>query len=183
MPNYHRVLISGGTYFFTVVTYHRQRILTSPQSRSLLHSALENVQKRYPFTVDAVCLLPDHIHCIWTLPAGETDFALRWGEFKRVFTQSYHRHIGMTKTRSTSRTMRGEGAIWQRRFWEHLIRDEQDYHNHLDYIHYNPVKHGYVRKVADWPWSSFHRYVAQDLYPADWGMLDDRFAETRLFGE
>ena len=169
MPEYRRSLIEGGTYFFTVVTYNRRPILTSTEARKLLRSAWMDVCGRFPFATNAVCLLPDHIHCIWTLPDRDINYSVRWKEIKRLFTKSYLEQIGPGDIRSESRVRRGEAAIWQRRFWEHTIRDQTDLNHHLDYIHYNPVKHGLVQTVSDWPWSSFHRYVKMGYYETNWG--------------
>jgi len=169
MPEYRRFSIPGGTYFFTVVTFSRLPIFASTKARNLLHSAWVNVRKKHPFQVDAICLLPEHIHCIWTLPEGDADYSMRWKEIKRIFTHEYLDQIGPVGIRNASRQKREEAAIWQRRFWEHTLRDEQDFNRHLDYIHYNPVKHGLVKKAQDWPWSSFHRYVGLGYYDKDWG--------------
>ncbi|MCL4559307.1 MAG: transposase [Chloroflexi bacterium] len=169
MPEYRRCFLPGGTYFFTVVTYSRKPIFTYPEARDLLHSVWEFVREKHPFTTGAICLLPDHIHCIWTLTPGDADYSTRWKEIKRIFTHKYLDQIGKGGYRNASRQKREEAAIWQRRFWEHTLRDEQDFHRHMDYIHYNPVKHGLVQRVRDWPWSSFHRYVRQEYYDLDWG--------------
>ena len=111
MPEYRRIYIEGGTYFFTVATYNRCPILTYPQARILLHDAWTEVQTRYPYTIDAICLLPDHIHCIWTLPDGDSNYSLRWGEIKRLFSKSYHAQVGPVDVRNESRMKRGEAAI------------------------------------------------------------------------
>jgi putative transposase len=169
MPEYRRSRIEGGTYFFTVVTYERRQILTTAETRALLHSAWLDVCHRFPFKTIAVCLLPDHIHCIWSLPSGDANYSVRWKEIKRLFTKGFHSSIGSGEIRSESRLKRAEAAIWQRRFWEHTIRDQDDLYRHIDYIHYNPVKHGHVNRVVDWPWSSFHRYVKAGNYLSDWG--------------
>jgi len=173
MPEYRRSFIPGGTYFFTLVTYHRAPILTSSASRYFLREAWLNVQDRYHFTTLAVCLLPDHLHSIWTLPEGDQDYSLRWREIKRIFTLRYLESMGPDEPRNASRLKRGEAAIWQRRFWEHTIRDEADLNRHIDYIHYNPVKHGLVGRACDWPWSSFSRYVQSRRYEPDWGQAGD----------
>jgi putative transposase len=174
MPDYRRSWIPGGTFFFTVVTFRRLPILTTPDGRGLLRSAWQDVRGRFPFTTVAVCLLPDHLHCIWTLPEGEVNFSVRWKEIKRQFTKGYLECVGPGEQRNESRLKRGEASIWQRRFWEHTIRDEADFNRHLDYIHYNPVKHGLVKRVCDWPWSSFHRYVRMGWYAKDWGGAVER---------
>ena len=168
MPDYRRSYVEGGTFFFTVVTLNRLPILTNPKARNLLRSAWMTVQGRFPFTTDAICLLPDHIHCIWTLPEGDSRYSIRWKEIKRLFTKGYLAQVGPVKTHTESRLKRGEAAIWQRRFWEHTIRDQNDLSRHMDYIHYNPVKHELVQNVSNWPWSSFHRYVQIGYYDKEW---------------
>lgn len=169
MPEYRRSKQEGGTYFFTVVTYHRLPILTGDTARGILHQAWMDTCNRFPFETLAICLLPDHLHCIWQLPEGDSNYSIRWKEIKGLFTKGYLEKIGPGKERNRSRQMRNEAAIWQRRFWEHTIQDDQDLAAHLDYIHYNPVKHGYVNRPADWNWSSFLRYVRQGNYELDWG--------------
>jgi putative transposase len=183
MPEYRRAKIEGGTYFFTVVTFQRKMILTTSEARAMLRSAWIDVNKRYSFVTDAICLLPDHIHCIWTLPEGDTNYSLRWGEIKKLFSKAYIKHFGKGETRSASREKRGEAAIWQRRFWEHTVRDMDDFGRHLDYIHYNPVKHGLVKDTADWPWSSFHRYVKMGYYEKGWGCFTDKEIKDLGWGE
>lgn len=179
MPNYRRNY-EGGTYFFTVVTYHRLPILTTPDARRLLRAAWLAVGAKMPFAIDAVCLLPNHIHCIWTLPENDQDYSMLWQEIKRIFTQRYLCEVGAGEERNLSRQKRGEAAIWQRRFWEHTLRDEQDLSRHIDYIHYNPVKHGLVDQVRDWPWSSFHRYVRMGYYASDWGQAEEKKVIQRV---
>jgi putative transposase len=179
MPNYRRSY-NGSTYFFTVVTYHRRPILTAEATRNVLHAAWVDVHKRHPFTTDAICLLPEHIHCIWTIPEGDTNYSLRWKEIKRLFTKGYLDRVGPGEDRNPSRQVRGEAALWQRRFWEHTIRDRADFNLHMDTIHYNPVKHGLVQRVCEWPWSSFHRYVEQGYYSRGWGAGEDRLAQLAI---
>jgi putative transposase len=168
MPNYLRSRVEGGTYFFTVVTYQRLPILTNGIARRILREAWARTAQWYPFETVAVCLLPDHLHCIWTLPAGDSDYSVRWNGIKGLFTKGYLREIGPGEERNESRMKRREAAIWQRRFWEHTIEDEVDFETHLDYVHYNPVKHGYVSRPIEWPWSTFRRYVNQGIYDSDW---------------
>lgn len=168
MPNYHRSLVEGGTYFFTVVTYQRQPILTNEQSRSILRKAWMEVTNRFPFETVAVCMLPEHLHCIWRLPEGDANYAVRWREIKSRFTRRYLVEVGPGGERNPSRQKRKEAAIWQRRFWEHTIENEDDLEEHLDYIHYNPVKHGLVERAMDWPYSSFSRYVKEGIYDEGW---------------
>lgn len=165
MPDYRRTKEPGGTYFFTVVTFERQPILTTPEAREFLRSAWIDVQSRHPFETVAVCLLPDHLHTIWKLPEGDSNYPMRLKEIKRIFTHNYLRNGGTNGLRNISRLKRKEAAVWQRRFWEHTIYDENDLNAHIDYVHFNPVKHGLVKRVSDWPWSSFHRYVRSGIYP------------------
>lgn len=169
MPEYRRSHVKGGTFFFTLVTYLRKSILIEPQSIAILHTVWEDVQTKHPFHTDAIYLLPDHIHCIWTLPEDDADYSLRWKEIKRIFTHRYVYQTGPKITPTDSRQKRLESTIWQRRFWEHTIRDEKDLENHLNYIHYNPVKHGLVTKPVDWEWSSFRYFVKGGAYDKDWG--------------
>jgi putative transposase len=169
MPDYRRAKIPGGTYFFTVVTFDRMPILDNDLSREILRSAFDNVKTQYPFEMEAFCLLPDHLHCVWSLPGQDSDYSKRWRAIKGHFAREYQRSGGLHGIQSVSRLRRGEAAVWQRRFWEHAIRDDKDLHRHLDYIHYNPVKHGLVRAAADWPWSSFEKYVEIGFYEKDWG--------------
>lgn len=165
MSQYVRSNIEGGTYFFTIVTHQRRSILVQPHHVTLLREIIRNVKKQYPFSIDAWVLLPDHMHCIWTLPEGDRDFSKRIGLIKAGFSKQ----ASLDVATSTSRQKHRESEIWQRRFWEHAIRDEQDFRQHMDYVHFNPVKHGLVKRVADWPYSTFHRYVQQHVYPKDWG--------------
>jgi len=169
MSNYLRTNTPGACYFFTVVTFRRRNILTDDECRVWLRDAVVNTRKRYPFMIDAWVLLPDHIHCIWTLPENDSDFSVRWNGIKRRFTQSAKHRFHKPEWINASKQKHREGAIWQRRFWEHQIRDDNDYQRHLDYIHYNPVKHGLVQSVKEWPHSTFHRYVNQGIYPSNWG--------------
>jgi putative transposase len=175
MPEYRRSFIPGGTFFFTVVTYNRSPILIQSDARRILRQAWLEVQCRFPFTTNALCLLPDHLHCIWTLPEYNANFSVRWKEIKRLFSKEYGRIVKSNALLTPSREKRKETAIWQRRFWEHTIRDEGDYNRHLDYIHYNPVKHSLVDQVRDWQWSSFHRYVRMGYYEKEWGRGDNDF--------
>ncbi|MEJ2626778.1 MAG: transposase [Pseudolabrys sp.] len=163
MTNYRRHRIVGGCYFFTVnLAERRLRLLT--EHIDLLRNAFRYTRSRHPFTIEAIVVLPDHLHAIWTLPEGEADFALRW----RLIKATFSRRLPAGERISGSRAAKGERGIWQRRYWEHAIRDEGDFARHVDYIHINPVKHGLVARVRDWPHSSFHRLVRQGVYPEDW---------------
>ena len=169
MSEYRRCCDEGGTFFFTLVTFERAAFLTSNEARRCLRAAWKETQCAHPFQVDAVCLLPDHLHCVWTLPEGDTDYSSRWKQLKGAFTRSYLAGGGSDGFRNASRLRSREAAVWQRRFWEHRIRDGEDYRRHVEYIHYNPVKHGHVSKPIDWAWSSLHRFVRQGLHEKDWG--------------
>jgi len=167
MSNYRRAK-SGSTYFFTVVTYKRLPILCEDESRTTLEEAIRDVMKERPFEVKAWVLLPDHLHCIWELPEGDQDYSVRWALIKKGFTRRVKLRL-KTPEPNRSRIRRREATVWQRRFWEHQIRDEADYGAHCDYIHYNPVRHGLADSPKDWQYSTFHRYVKAGLYPEDWG--------------
>ena len=164
MSRYRRPNIEGGTFFFTVVLADRSSALLV-QHIECLRQVYRVVRSRLPFATDAICILPEHLHAIWTLPNGDADFASRWSQVKAGFS----REVPADQLKSRSKVRRREKGIWQRRFWEHAIRDDTDFERHVDYIHFNPVKHGYVTRVGDWPYSSFHRYVKDSLLPADWG--------------
>ncbi|MEW6660552.1 MAG: transposase [Thermodesulfobacteriota bacterium] len=169
MPRYLRSKTPGGTFFFTLVTFQRRRFLTDPRSRIILREAISEVRQQHPFSIDAWVLLPDHLHTIWTLPENDDDYSKRWGLIKREFSKRARSFLQQDQGMRQSKEKHRECAIWQRRFWEHQVRNEEDLHRHLDYIHYNPVKHGLVANVADWPYSTFHRFVKQGLYPDNWG--------------
>lgn len=180
MPNYRRLRIVGGTYFFTQVTYQRRNWLCCEMARQTLRSAINHVRQKYPFTIDALVLLPNHIHCIWTLPNDDMDYATRWRLIKTFVSKNLPREFEIDTQINASRQKRKERNLWQRRFWEHLIRDDIDFARHCDYIHYNPVKHGLCKKPKEWSFSSFHRFVAEGVYPEDWGvdMMPDVFDDA-----
>ncbi len=171
MAEYRRANIDGGTFFFSVVTFRRGRFLCDPEVRAALRAAIDATRTRYPFTVEAWVLLPDHMHCLWTLPPGDHDFGRRWSMIKRMVSQ-HCRHLHHPELLDASRRRRRESTVWQRRFWEHAIRDDRDFRNHCDYIHYNPVKHGLADTPSAWPFSTFHRFVRQGRYEPDWGVGD-----------
>ncbi|MBU2359913.1 MAG: transposase [Alphaproteobacteria bacterium] len=168
MSRFRRARVAGGCYFFTVIAERRQPILANHDMRLALREAITQVRQVLPFRIDGWVLLPDHLHTIWTLPEGDADFSNRWRLIKRHVTRTcgskYFRPDFLTQRRSSKQC----GTLWQHRFWEHLIRDDQDFRQHMDYLHANPVKHGLVGSIADWPWSSFHRWVERGVYPADW---------------
>ena len=160
MPNYVRWRELGATYFFTIVTYGRRRILSHAPARRSLREALVDVRRSQPFDMSACVLLPDHLHRIWMMPEGDDDFPCRWRQIKERFTRAYLAEDGVALPVTSNQRVQGRRGVWQPRYWEHRIRDERDYLRHPDYIHLNPVKHGYVNAPEDWPWSSFHRHVA-----------------------
>ncbi len=168
MPNYRRANAKGGTYFFTVVTYRRQGFLCDENVRHALRNGIQNTRAIHPFEINGWVLLPDHLHCIWTLPPDDADFGVRWAMIKRFVTKQCGSSLRREDWMNDSKRKRKESTLWQRRFWEHQIRDEQDYEAHMNYLHFNPVKHGYVKSVKDWPYSTFHRYVRAGVYSEDW---------------
>jgi putative transposase len=177
MTNYRRNFVPGATYFFTVnVADRRSNILT--EHAAVLRAAFRDIRSAHPFAIDAIVVLPDHLHAVWTLPDGDHDFAQRW----RLIKASFSREIPGGEPLSASRLAKAERGIWQRRFWEHTIRDERDLERHVDYIHFNPVKHGYVSRVRDWPYSSFHQMVRVGIYPDDWAGTAGHVGDTG-FGE
>jgi putative transposase len=169
MSQYRRSLTQGATYFFTVNTYQRRPLLTHPEVRYALRQAIEMVRVTMPFTIEAWVLLPDHLHAIWTLPQDDAAFGKRWGIIKSHVSKKCASLIDTQTPRSASRIKRRETDFWQRRFWEHQLRDDCDYERHVDYIHFNPVKHGLVNRVSEWEHSTFHQYVKRELYPHTWG--------------
>ena len=178
MTGYRRNFIAGGSFFFTVnLAERRLRLLTEHIEE--LRDAFRKVRRRHPFTIDAMVALPDHLHAAWTLPEDDADYATRWQLIKSAFSHS----LPPGERISDSRAARGERGIWQRRYWEHTIRDENDFTRDVDYIHINPVKHGLVTRVQDWPFSSFHRMVKLGVYSEDWAGdaagYDGGFGERR----
>ena len=167
--NYRRNRLPGGSYFFTVVTANRIPVFNNPAAIQLLRTTIRNVIHRHLFTIDAMVVLPDHIHCIWTLPEDDSNFSTRWRLIKTGFTKGFQKPCKNTPPAARS--------LWQKRYWEHTIKDENDFNRHVDYIHFNPVKHGHVTRAVDWPYSSFHRFVKQGILPAAWGI-----DETELEG-
>ena len=175
MPNYRRNLIPGACFFFTVNLLDRRSNLLVTQIGAL-REAVRQTRTRTPFTIDVWVVLPDQMHCLWTLPPGDADFPGRWRAIKTAFSKA----LPGEGTPSTTMTSRGERGIWQRRYWEHTIRDDRDCASHMDTTHLNPFKHGYVSHPADWPYSSFRRSVAAGLYPPGWS---DGAAEPEEAGE
>ena len=170
MVDYRRNRVPGGTYFFTVNLLDRRSCLLV-EHIDWLREAVRAVKRRRPFQIDAWVVLPDHLHAVWTLPEGDADYSGRWRSIKIAFAKG----LPKTERRSAVRLNKGERGIWQRRFWEHTIRDDADYAAHVDYVHVNPLKHGLVERLADWPYSSFHRAVARGVYHQDWAAAPAEF--------
>ena len=167
MPDYRIAYLKGGTFFFTVVSYKRYPIFREEAAIDLLWQCFQTTMTIYPFRVDATVILPDHLHTIWTLPDSDHDFSTRWKRIKATFSRHYRGCI--IEDVSESMRRKKEKGIWQRRFWEHAIRDQTDFNRHCDYIHYNPVKHGLVNSPLEWEYSSFRKFVEKGLYCQDWG--------------
>ena len=163
MPNYRRAFVPGGCWFFTVNLLDRRKTLLVDQIETL-RRAVAATRQSYAFTIDAFVVLPDHLHAVWSLPAGDSDFSTRW----RLIKNRFARALPKQEVLNAVRMARNERGIWQRRFWEHLIRDEADYARHVEYCYINPLKHGFVKRVRDWPHSSFHRDVRAGIFPLDW---------------
>ena len=168
MSNYRRALSPGGCYFFTLVTYKRFKYFANEKNVSLLRKAFRHVKHKYPFEIDAIVILPDHIHTIWHLPENDSNFSLRWRLIKHYVSTHIDNPINQRK----------EKAIWQRRFWEHVICDEYDWRNHMDYIHYNPVKHGYTDHPKNWKYSSYSRALIKGWYDNSWGYSEPLNIQT-----
>ncbi|MBE9516632.1 MAG: transposase [Proteobacteria bacterium] len=160
---YRRARMAGGSYFFTVNLLDRRQTWLVDYV-DVLRERVRIVKRHHPFHIDAMVIMPDHVHAIWTLPEGDADFSTRWGLIKAGFSKALPAQENVTR----SRAGKGERGIWQRRFWEHVIRDDDDYARHVDNIHFNPVKHGYVTRPVDWAYSSIHRWIEQGWMPADW---------------
>ena len=171
----------GTTYFFTVVSYNRRAILCDTPIRDALRQAIITTATRFPFTIDAWVLMPDHLHAIWTLPADDVDYSRRWALIKRFVSKQCGGLYQDNEQLSASSIAKRESNIWQRRFWEHVIRDDNDFEQHMNYLHYNPIKHGLVNSLTDWEYSTFHRYVANGVYPLNWGNTELNFNND--FGE
>jgi len=164
MPDFRRYRVPGGCFFFTVNLLERRGNNLLVTRIDLLRDAVRRVRSSRPFTIDAWVVLPDHLHAVWTLPPGDDDFSTRWRLIKTFFARGLPKTEWLSRVRGAD----GERGIWQRRFWEHAIRDDADYAAHMDYVHFNPVKHGLVTSPADWPYSTFRACVARGLYPVDW---------------
>jgi putative transposase len=169
MPDYRRAHVPGGSFFFTLVVNQRRPLFSQPAALALFGSVLRRCLLRWPFTINALVVLPDHLHSIWSLPPGDSAYSKRWGWSKKEFSQQWLAIGGEEYATSAGRKRERRCGIWQPRFWEHTLEDEDDFERHFDYVHYNPVKHGHVRCPHQWPHSSFHRYVSLGVYDQRWG--------------
>ncbi|MDA8164700.1 MAG: transposase [Desulfobacteraceae bacterium] len=170
---YRRAFIPGGSFFFTVVTEKRRPLFASAEAVDVLRQAFRTVRTTRFFQMDAIVVLPDHLHCIWTLLPNDFDFATRWRLIKAWFTKHCDPALRLPPNRT--RAAKNCQALWQHRYWEHALRGEDDFLRHVEYIHFNPVKHGLASSPIEWPYSSFHRYVEAGIYPTDWGQGDMSF--------
>jgi REP-associated tyrosine transposase len=168
MPKYRRPKIAGATVFLTIATHRRHRLFSEPKHVALLRATIRQVRCEFPFEVTAAVVLPDHLHFLWTLPPGVEDYSSRVGRMKALFTKSLRATSTGSDKVSESRRRHRERDIWQRRFWDHVIRDDDDLAHHIDYIHFNPVKHGLAKCPHAWPYSSFHKWVKRGGYEAIW---------------
>jgi len=173
---YRRAFVPGGSYFFTVVTNRRLKIFINDSSINILREAFRRVKNKRPFKIDAIVILPDHLHCIWTIPDDDRDYPTRWRLIKTWFTK--HWKIELQINPGPVLPQISKRNVWQKRYWEHLLQDEKDYRRHIEYIHYNPVKHGYTKHPMDWRYSSFRKYVKQGIYPEAWGDTNQVFPES-----
>ncbi|MEO1339984.1 MAG: transposase [Cyanobacteria bacterium J06635_13] len=168
MASYRRMYISGGLYFLTLVTYLRRPLFGKLDNVNLLRAATAKIKAEKPFEIIAAAVLPDQIHFLWQLPPNDSNYSQRISRLKVIFTRAYKKQNGSCDHIPASRLKHRESNVWQRRFWEHIIRDEADFQKHLDYIHYNPVKHGLVSCPHFWSYSSFDKWVKRDRYTPDW---------------
>ncbi len=164
MVHYRRSVVPGATYFFTVAMRDRDACLLTDHV-DLLRQAVREVRHAMPFEIVAMTILPEHLHAVWTLPPDDAGYSARWGRIKARFGD-----LLVARGVLVRKNGRGERLLWQRRFWEHTIRDDEDLRRHVDYCHYNPVKHGWASRPIDWPYSSIHRHVRLGWYPADWAV-------------
>ncbi|MGD1940551.1 MAG: transposase [Leptolyngbyaceae cyanobacterium] len=169
MPNYRRVHIAGSTVFLTWVTYRRVPLFNQPDNIQLLRQAIRKTQDEAPFQIAAAVVLPEHLHFIWTLPTNDSNYSKRVRRIKVLFTKALRGQNTQLENLSSSRRKHRESDVWQRRFWEHTLRSEAELSHYLDYVHYNPVKHGWVSCPHQWPYSSFDKWVRAGAYHPDWG--------------
>jgi REP-associated tyrosine transposase len=165
VSEYVRAFSPGGTFFFTVITHRRAPIFRNATARRFLRESIAHVRRNRPFTVEGMVLLPEHLHCVWTLPDGDTDFSTRWRKIKEGFTRAYlASRVGIERSVTPATRGKGNRGVWQQRFWEHTIRDESDFAGHMNYIHYNAVKHGHVNCPHAYPFSTFNKWIRRGIY-------------------
>jgi putative transposase len=173
MPNYRRWFVAGGSFFFTVVVDGRRPLFNNAKAVALFGNIIRDCVARWPLTVNAIVLLPDHLHTIWTMPSGDVAYPKRWAWTKKEFTKQWLEGGGRDYAVSDARHRERRHGIWQPRYWEHTLESEDDFERHFDYIHWNPVKHGHVLCPHEWPHSSFHRYVERGVYDRNWGCFTE----------
>lgn len=171
MSQYRRLYIPGGTIFLTIVTYQRQRIFAKSENIALLKNAIAKIRTEKPFEITGAVVLPDHLHFLWTLPANDSNYSYRVSRLKVLFTKSLRGKKYQPQNTSTSRIKHRESDVWQRRFWEHTIKNENEFENFLNYIHYNPIKHGLVSCPHLWQYSSFKTYINKGVYEKNWACI------------
>jgi putative transposase len=167
-----QALVLAGRNIFTLVTYHRRILFDDSKARESLHDAIEHIREKHPFEIVSMVLLPEHLHTVLTLPPGDDDYPMRGRRIKEEFTERFLEVGGNEMQQTAGRRRKGYRGIWQKRYWEHTCLSEADLRSCVDYVHYNPKKHGLVRNVRDWPWSTFHRFVEWGEYTNDWGAVD-----------
>jgi putative transposase len=183
MPDYRRWFVPGGSFFFTVVVNRRKPLFADARAITLLGEKMRACFATWPVTVNAMVLLHDHLHAIWTMPPGDAEYPKRWGWIKKEFTKDWLAQRGGESSITVSQQAEGRRGVWQPRYWEHTLEDEVDFERHFDYIHWNPVKHGYVRCSHEWPHSSFHRYVDRGVYSQSWGCFTEALPTAFQFAD
>lgn len=168
MPNWRRAHVPGGSYFFAVVTDRRAPLFRDAPARRLSGRLIQRCQLRWPFSINALVLLPDHLDAIWSLPPGDDEYSKRCRWINEDPTKYWLRSGGQEQPQTAGRRRDRRRGVWQPKFWEHTLEDDDDFERHFDDVHDNPVKHGYVKCPRDWPWSSFHRWVRRGVNPIDW---------------
>ena len=173
---YRRLTTKGACYFFTLNLQNRQQTLLTDHIDTL-RNTINKVKHNHPFKLDALVILPEHLHILITLPRDDNNYAKRIMLIKTSFSRQLPKEENISKSRKSKR----KRGIWQRRYWEHQIRNDEDYENHINYIHYNPVKHGYVNNANEWQYSTIHQYIKQGVITQNWG--SENIMLTQDYGE